>query len=216
MMGKKDYSERSQMEIVSLEELVPKNHLVRKIEDAMDFSFIYDEVKELYSDFGRESIDPVVLVKIAMLQYIFGIPSMRQAIREIEVNIAYRWFLGYGMYESIPHFSTYGKNYSRRFEGTGLFEKIFVRVLAEVDACGFLDMEQVFIDGTHIKANANSHKYEEQVFLKEARHYEKELQEEIKKDREAHGKKPHKEKEVLPEEGKRKVSTTNRCLGRSY
>ena len=173
MMGKKDYSERSQMEIVSLEELVPKNHLVRKIEDAMDFSFIYDEVKELYSDFGRESIDPVVLVKIAMLQYIFGIPSMRQAIREIEVNIAYRWFLGYGMYESIPHFSTYGKNYSRRFEGTGLFEKIFVRVLAEVDACGFLDMEQVFIDGTHIKANANSHKYEEQVFLKEARHYEK-------------------------------------------
>lgn len=209
MMGKKDYSERSQMEIVSLEELVPKNHLVRKIEDAMDFSFIYDEVKELYSDFGRESIDPVVLVKIAMLQYIFGIPSMRQAIREIEVNIAYRWFLGYGMYESIPHFSTYGKNYSRRFEGTGLFEKIFVRVLAEVDACGFLDMEQVFIDGTHIKANANSHKYEEQVFLKEARHYEKELQEEIKKDREAHGKKPHKEKEVLPEEGKRKVSTTD-------
>lgn len=70
-------------------------------------------------------------------------------------------------------------------------------------------MEQVFIDGTHIKANANSHKYEEQVFLKEARHYEKELQEEIKKDREAHGKKPHKEKEVLPEEGKRKVSTTD-------
>ena len=104
MMGKKDYSERSQMEIVSLEELVPKNHLVRKIEDAMDFSFIYDEVKELYSDFGRESIDPVVLVKIAMLQYIFGIPSMRQAIREIEVNIAYRWFLGYGMYESILTF----------------------------------------------------------------------------------------------------------------
>ena len=98
MMGKKDYSERSQMEIVSLEELVPKNHLVRKIEDAMDFSFIYDEVKELYSDFGRESIDPVVLVKIAMLQYIFGIPSMRQAIREIEVNIASRWFLVSGLW----------------------------------------------------------------------------------------------------------------------
>lgn len=67
MMGRKDYSERSQMEIASLEDLVPKKHLVRKIEDAMDFSFIYDEVKDLYSDFGRESIDPVVLIKIAML-----------------------------------------------------------------------------------------------------------------------------------------------------
>lgn len=209
MMGRKDYSERSQMEIASLEDLVPKNHLVRKIEDAMDFSFIYDEVKDLYSDFGRESIDPVVLIKIAMLQYMFGIPSMRQAIREIQVNMAYRWFLGYGMYEAIPHFSTFGKNYSRRFEGTGLFEKIFTRVLAEVNACGFLDMEQVFIDGTHIKANANSHKYQEQVFVKEARHYEEELLEEIKKDRVAHGKNPLKEKEPMPEEVKRKVSKTD-------
>ena len=59
----------------------------------MDFSFIYDEVKELYSDFGRESIDPVVLVKSQCCSTFFGIPSMRQAIREIEVNIAYRWFL---------------------------------------------------------------------------------------------------------------------------
>lgn len=209
MMGKKDYSERSQMEMASLEDLVPKDHLVRKIEDAMDFHFIYDEVKELYSDFGRESIDPVVLVKIAMIQYLFGIPSMRQTIREIQVNIAYRWFLGYGMYEVIPHFSTFGKNYSRRFEGTGLFEKIFVHVLEEVNACGFLDMESVFIDGTHIKANANSHKYEEQTFQKEARHYETILQEEIARDRTAHGKKPLKEKETEPEEVHRKVSTTD-------
>ena len=76
------------MEIVSLEELVPKNHLVRKLDEALDMSFIYEEVKDLYSDFGRESIDPVVLMKIAMLQYLFGIPSMRQTIREIEVNFA--------------------------------------------------------------------------------------------------------------------------------
>ena len=94
MMGKKDSAERTQMEIASLEDLVPRNHLVRKLEDAIDLSFIYDEVKGLYSDFGRESIDPVVLIKIAMIQYIFGIPSMRKTIREIEVNFAYRWYLG--------------------------------------------------------------------------------------------------------------------------
>ena len=78
---------------VILDGLVPENHLVRKIENAIDFSFIYDKVKDLYSPLGAPSIDPVVLIKIVLIQY--GIPSMRQTIREIEVNVAYRWFLGY-------------------------------------------------------------------------------------------------------------------------
>lgn len=209
MMGKKDSAERTQMEIASLEDLVPRNHLVRKLEDAIDLSFIYDEVKGLYSDFGRESIDPVVLIKIAMIQYIFGIPSMRKTIREIEVNFAYRWYLGYGMYEEIPHFSTFGKNYTRRFQDTDLFEKIFARILSEAAANGFLDTESLFIDGTHIKASANAHKYRNETIKKEARVYEKELLEEIGKDRTAHGKKPLKEAEKGPEEISRKVSTTD-------
>ena len=75
---------------VILDGLVPKNHLVRKIENAIDFSFIYDKVKDLYSTLGAPSIDPVVLIKIVLIQYLFGIPSMRQTIREIEVNISYR------------------------------------------------------------------------------------------------------------------------------
>lgn len=109
MMGTKDNNERTQMECISLEDLVPKNHLVRKIDAAMDFSFIYDLVRDLYKPYGRESIDPVVLVKITFIQYIFGIRSMRKTIEEIEVNFAYRWFLGYGMNEKIPHFSTFAK-----------------------------------------------------------------------------------------------------------
>ena len=166
-------------------------------------------MKDLYSDFGRESIDPVVLIKIAMIQYIFGIPSMRKTIREIEVNFAYRWYLGYGMHEEIPHFSTFGKNYSRRFKDTDLFEKIFSKILSEVAANGFLDTESLFIDGTHIKASANSHKYQNEVIRKEARSYEKELQEEIKRDRQEHGKKPLKEKEKEPEMITQKISTTD-------
>ena len=209
MMGKRDNTERTQMEIVSLEELVPKNHLVRKLDEALDMSFIYEEVKDLYSDFGRESIDPVVLMKIAMLQYLFGIPSMRQTIREIEVNFAYRWYLGYGMYEEIPHFSTFGKNYSRRFKDTDLFEKIFSKILSEAAANGFLDTESLFIDGTHIKSSANPHKHRNEEVQKEARSYEKELQEEIERDRKEHGKKPLKEKEEEPEMVSRKVSTTD-------
>lgn len=195
MMGKKDIYDRKQIEMISLDDLVPKNHLVRKLEAAIDLSFIYDEVKDLYKPYGRESIDPVVLIKIVMIQYLFGIRSMRQTIKEIEVNFAYRWYIGYGMYEEIPHFSTFGKNYSRRFKDTDLFEKIFSHVLQEVSSHGFIDDENIFIDGTHIKANANTHKSTNQVIQESVRYYENELQNEIDKDRNDHGKKPLKREE---------------------
>ena len=209
MMGRKDNEERKQTVIISLEDLVPPNHLVRKIDAAMDFSFIYDEVKDLYKTYGRESIDPVVLVKIMFIQYLFGIRSMRKTIEEIEVNFAYRWFLGYGMYETIPHFSTFGKNYSRRFEGTDVFEKIFQRIIKEAYNCGFIDDEKLFIDGTHIKASANNHKYIDIEVEKAARVYEDDLQKEISNDREAHGKKTLKESEKEPEIIHQKQSTTD-------
>ena len=98
-----------------MDNLVPENHIIRKIDKAIDLSFIYDKVKHLYSPYGTENIDPIVLFKIIMIQYIFGIRSMRQTIKEIQVNIAYRWYLGYGFDEQIPHFSTFGKNYKRQF-----------------------------------------------------------------------------------------------------
>ncbi|MBP8315041.1 transposase, partial [Clostridium neonatale] len=103
MMGIKKKADRTQIEMLSLDDLVPKNHLVRKIDAAIDLSFIYDEVKDLYKPYGRESIDPVVLIKIVMIQYLFGIRSMRQTLKEIEVNFAYRWYLGYNMHEQLPH-----------------------------------------------------------------------------------------------------------------
>ncbi len=75
--------------------MVPKDHLLRRIDRAVDFSFIYQLVEDSYcADNGRPSLDPVMLVKIPMIQCLFGIRSMRQTIKEIEVNVAYRWFLG--------------------------------------------------------------------------------------------------------------------------
>jgi transposase len=143
-----------------LEDLVPKDHILRDIERAIDFRFIYDEVDGLYSDSerGKPGIDPVSLFKIVLIQYLFGIRSMRQTIKEIEVNMAYRWFIGYGLTEKVPHFSTFGKNYSRRFEGSDVFERIFMRILYEAVNCGFIDASSVFMDGTHIKARANKKK----------------------------------------------------------
>ena len=210
MMGVKNKIDRSQIELLSLDDLVPKNHLVRKLEKAIKLDFIYDEVRELYKPYGRESIDPVVLIKIVMIQYIFGIRSMRQTLKEIEVNNAYRWYLGYGMHEELPHFSTFSKNYSRRFKDTDLFENIFARILLEINKYGFIDDENIFIDGTHIKANANTHKYKNEVVEESVKVYEAALQAEITIDRENHNKKPLKEK-IKTDDAKKnvKVSTTD-------
>ena len=120
MYRKKNRELQSQIQFISLEDLVPKDHILRAIDRAIDFSFIYDEVEGLYSSYeaGRPGIDPVSLFKIVFIQYLFGIRSMRQTIKEINVNVAYRWFIGYGLTEPIPHFSTFGKNYVRRFKDT--------------------------------------------------------------------------------------------------
>lgn len=129
MLSKHNSNQRDQMEIIALDQLVPKNHLVRKIEAAIDFSFIYSLVEDMYSEVGRPSIDPVILIKLTFIQYTFGIHSMRKTIEEVETNLAYRWFLGYDFYDKVPHFSTFGKNYERRFKDTNLFEQIFYRIL---------------------------------------------------------------------------------------
>ena len=122
MMTRENRKKREQIQIMSLDDLVPQDHLVRKLEATLDWNFIYELVEEKYSkDSGRPSIDPVVLIKLPVIQYMFGLRSMRQTIRETEVNNAYRWFLGVDIQEAIPHFSTFGKNYSRRFKDTDLF-----------------------------------------------------------------------------------------------
>lgn len=181
--------------MVSLEDLVPDDHLLRTIETAISFDFIYDSVKDLYSENnGRPSIDPVVLIKICMIQVLFGISSMRQTIREIHVNNAYRWFLGYGLHEKIPHFSVFSKNYERRFKETDLFEKIFEYILLEAVDSGFVKPDTVFIDSTYVKASANKGKSHKELISREVHHYKKQLMEEIKADRANEGKKPLKDR----------------------
>ena len=95
MMTQNADKKREQIQMFCMDDLVPKDHLLRLIDRAIDWSFIYDLVEEKYSsDNGRPSIDPVVLIKIPLIQYLYGIKSMRQTMKEIEVNVAYRWFLG--------------------------------------------------------------------------------------------------------------------------
>lgn len=190
MIGEKE-NNSTQYQVVSIEDLVPQNHLLRKIENAIDWKFIYDLVEERYCpDNGRPSIDPVRLIKIPFIQYLYGIRSMRQTIKEIEVNVAYRWFLGLGFTDPVPHFTTFGKNYKRRFEGTDIFEQIFAHILRECVRHKLVDPKEVFIDATHVKACANRQKSTNELVEKEALFYSEKLAEEIGIDREEHGKKP--------------------------
>ncbi len=211
MYQKKDRDKQKQIQFLCLEDLVPKNHLVRQIEKAIDFNFIYEEVEGLYKEdkWGKPGIDPVSLFKIVFIQYIFGIPSMRQTIREIEVNNAYRWFIGYELTEPVPHFSTFGKNYARRFKDTDIFERIFARVLQEASKHGFIDASAVFIDATHIKARANKKKATNEIIDKQTRTYQAQLDKEICEDRESYGKKPLKPKQGPPQTRNTKKSTTD-------
>lgn len=210
MMTKNQINEREQLEMLTIEQLVPKDHLVRKLDAAIDFNFIYPLVEHLYSAVGRPSIDPVVLFKMTFIQYTFGIRSMRQTIKEIETNMAYRWFLGFGFHTEVPHFSTFGKNYVRRFQDSDIFEQIFYRILKEIMDHGLLSEEHVFIDSTHVKASANKRKYAKKVVRKETRAYEEKLQEELNLDREENGKKPFPPEKFEREEMKEmKESTTD-------
>ncbi|MBR5967914.1 MAG: transposase, partial [Lachnospiraceae bacterium] len=164
MMSQNLDKKREQFVMVSMDEMVPQDHLLRKIDKALDWSFIYGLVEDKYSpDRGRPSLDPVMLIKIPLIQYLYGIRSMRQTIREIEVNVAYRWFLGLDVYDPVPHFTTFGKNYSRRFKDTDLFEQIFKHILEQCYKFKLVDPTEVFVDATHVKAHANGRKMQKRI-----------------------------------------------------
>lgn len=130
-----------------MDDLVPQDHLLRIIDKAINWNFIYDLVEDKYSsNTGRPSMDPVMLIKIPFIQYLYGIKSMRQTMKEIEVNVAYRWFLGLEMMDKVPHFSTFGKNYTRRFKDTDLFEQIFSHILEQCYKFKLVDAIFIFVN----------------------------------------------------------------------
>ena len=181
---------RVQSEIVCIEDLVPKGHLLRKIDAAVDFTKIYEIVEELYcKDNGRPSTDPVVMFKTAIIQHLYGISSLRRTAEEISLNVAYRWFLGYSLMERTPHFTTLSNNFCHRFTEETV-ERVFNWILSEINKAGYLSPEAVFIDGTHIKANANMKKAVKKAIPEAAKVYGEQLLEEINKDRDDHGKNP--------------------------
>ena len=133
--------DRGIVEIVDTESLVPKDHLLRKIDTAVDFNRLYGMVEPLYSeDNGRPSVDPVVLFKMVLIQHLYGLPSLRRTAEEVSANICYRWFLGYTLQEETPHFSTISYNFRHRFTEDTV-NQIFSWILEEVAEAGYLSPE---------------------------------------------------------------------------
>jgi transposase len=198
------------MEFVSIEELVPKDHLLRKIDKVIDFGFIRERVKDLYcADNGRPAIDPVVLFKMLFIGYLYSTRSERQLVRDIQVNVAYRWFLGFGLTDKVPDASTISQNRRRRFSESTIYQEIFDEMVLQAIRRKMVDGTILYTDSTHLKANANKHKFELKDVQKSTRDYLETLEEDVTRDREAHGKKPLKEKETTPEVKETKVSTTD-------
>ena len=202
---------QSEIVFMPMEDMVPKDSIFRKIDKYIDFTFIYDEVKHLYSkDNGRPSIDPVVLFKLVFIQAIDGIKSMRQTCNKIRSDAEYRWFLGIPFGKSTPHFSTFSKNYERRFKGTKIFENIFIKILEMAKNYGMLN-DEFFMDSTHRKANANKNKYEDKI-VQVVKKRRIDLEKEINEERKRLGKKEFEYKDEI-EEKHIKVSTTDKESG---
>jgi transposase len=206
--------DRGIVEIVDTESLVPKDHLLRKIDAAVEWERLYGMVEELYcEDNGRPGIDPVVLFKMVLIQHLYGLPSLRRAADEVRVNIVYRWFLGYTLNEETPHFSTISYNFRHRFTEESIGQ-IFAWILDEAAQGGYLSPGAVFIDGTHIKASANIHNKIKKAVPAAAVQYREELLTEINADREKHGKKPFDDDDDEPPKGKKRDNTSKKKLAR--
>lgn len=212
-------SEQKKYEMVMIEELVEENHLLRAIDIYVNFSFIYDKVRDLYSpNNGRPSIDPVVLFKMLLVGYLYGIKSERQLEIEIRHNVAYRWFLGYTLTEKTPDHSTISQNRRRRFKETTIFEEIFTEIVMQAMNLGFVEGTTMYSDSTHIKANANKKKFTKEQLPKKPDEYIDELEQAINEERAKHSEKPLRKNkknddDAPPPTKTTKISTTDKDSG---
>ncbi len=210
VMLRKRYETQAQMEFVSIEELVPCDHLLCKIHKAISFDFIHEKVEGLYcSDNGRPAIDPVVLFKMLFIGYLFGIRSERQLVKEVEVNIAYRWLLGFSLRDKVPSHSTFSKNRQRRFNDSPIHQEKFDEIVWQAMKRKMVSGRILYTDSTHLTASANKNKFDKQRVEKSTRDYLDALEADVDEDRQAHGYKPLKKKARELEVKESKVSTTD-------
>lgn len=209
-MIKEHNSAQQEYELICIEEMVPEDHLLRKIDKYIDFSFIRKLTKDYYClDNGRPGIDPITLFKILFIGFIYGIRSERKLMEDIQFNVAYRWFLGYSFKTPIPDHSTISKNRNVRFKESDIYQRIFDNIVLQAIEKKLINGKILFTDSTHIKANANKNKFFNEQVTVSTKEYLSELEEAVDKSREEHGQKPLKKTSNEEEVKDRKVSKTD-------
>ncbi len=142
--------------IVTIEDLVPQEHFLRKLEAALDLSFVYEETHKLYSHrYGRPPIDPVVMVKYLLVGFLYGIPSERQIEQRIQTDVALRWYLGLDLFDRVPDHSTISQLRRRKPAFRKVFRRLFEEVVSQCVEKGFVSGRLAVTDSTHVKANAS-------------------------------------------------------------
>ena len=137
MMGRQ--SRQTAMLFVDIESLIPETHLLRKIERMVSFDFIYDLLAPYYPATGRPSVDPVSMFKMLLIGYLYGIKSERRLVEEVQLNIAYRWFCGFELDDTIPNHSTFSKTRTRKWQQSDLFQKAFYEIVKQCIDSGQID-----------------------------------------------------------------------------
>lgn len=137
MMGRQ--SRQTAMIFVDIESLIPETHLLRRIERMVSFNFIYDLLAPYYPATGRPSVDPVSMFKMLLIGYLYGIKSERRLVEEVQLNIAYRWFCGFELDDTIPNHSTFSKTRTRKWQQSSLFQKAFYEIVKQCIDSGYIN-----------------------------------------------------------------------------
>src|ERR1700740_3159516 len=141
-----------------LEDQVPETHLLRLIEKHISFAFVRQQLKDRYSEMGRPSIDPELLLRILLIGYLYGITSERKLVEELRMHLAWRWFTGLGFDQEIPHHSPFTKNRHGRFQESKLFEQLFEQIVRQCVEVGLVQGKHLSVDGSFVEANAGQKK----------------------------------------------------------
>ena len=155
MMGRLKHDQGQFFYSFKLEEVVPDDHLVRQVATVLDLSWVYSELAPFYPRIGRPSIDPVLMIRMLLVGYVFAIRSERALCREVQVNLAYRWFCGLSIEDKLPDHSAFSRARNERFRDSDIFRGVFERVVEACIAAGLVGGEGFAVDASLIAADAN-------------------------------------------------------------
>jgi transposase len=158
MMGRREDRQGQFFYKFNLDEAVPPDHLVRKIDAVLDLGWVHKELAPFYSHTGRPSVDPVLMIRMLIIGYVFAIRSERRICAEVQVNLAYRWFCRFGIEDRLPDHSVFSRARHERFRESDVLRRVFERIVGACITAGLVGGEAFSIDASLIKADVDKHK----------------------------------------------------------